>query len=278
MPIAPIDTRRLFRPLSVELVGLLGTLDDTDWARPTVAGAWRVRDVVAHLADTALRRVSFQRDGWRPPAPDRPIAGERGLAAFINDLNATWTRAAGRLSPRVLRDLYARAAIELCDLVESLDPDSPAFFPVSWAGESKSAMWLDLGREFTEVWHHGSQVRDAVGAGSFSDPSWLHAVLVVAMHALPHAFERTGGGRSRAVTVRITGPAGGTWSLRRVGGAWDIGEGEARDAAASATMTDDTAWRLLFNGLTGPECEARVRLDGDRDAGRALLSARAVIV
>ena len=84
-------------------------LRDEDWERPTLAGAWRVRDVVAHLLDTALRRLSFDRDGREPPPAPRPIEGERDLVAFINDLNATWVRAAERLSPRVLTDLYAVA-------------------------------------------------------------------------------------------------------------------------------------------------------------------------
>ena len=51
------DTRSLFHPLSRELVAVLRALDAEDWHRPTAARAWRVRDVVAHLIDTALRRL-----------------------------------------------------------------------------------------------------------------------------------------------------------------------------------------------------------------------------
>ena len=45
-PLQPLDTRSLFRPVSSALVGLLRTLEPDDWQRPTVAGAWTVRDVV----------------------------------------------------------------------------------------------------------------------------------------------------------------------------------------------------------------------------------------
>src|SRR5262249_15968254 len=147
---------------------LLAAASPDDWERPTVAGAWRVRDIAAHMIDTALRRLSFHRDRVMPGRGPGPT--EADLLAFINDVNATGVDAAARLSPRVLLDFYARASADLADFVERLDLHAPAVFPVSWAGESQSAQWLDIGREFTEVWHHGSQIRDALGAGPFPDP------------------------------------------------------------------------------------------------------------
>ncbi len=61
-----------------------------------------------------------------PPSPSRPPASERDFVAFIDELNASWVRAAQRLSPRVLSDLYERASEELCDFVEGLRDDAPA--------------------------------------------------------------------------------------------------------------------------------------------------------
>src|SRR5262245_1551950 len=171
MPLPLVDTRFLFRPLVADIVSLLRRLEADEWDRRTLAGSWRVRDVAAHLADTALRRLSYQRDG-RLPAPLPPSAKtERGFVAAINELNAIWIRAADRLSPRVVTDLYAAAGEALADFIETVPLDAPALFPVSWAAgdEMQSAGWLDIGREFTEVWHHGAQIRDAVGAGPFAD-------------------------------------------------------------------------------------------------------------
>src|SRR5438093_7616222 len=123
-----VDTRPSFRPLCREIVTLLCELGSEDWERPTVAGTWRVRDVVAHLLDTALRRLSFDRDGRPPADPPRPIQSDRDLVAFINDLNATWIRTAQRLSPRVLTDLYATSSERLSDFVEHVRLDGPARF------------------------------------------------------------------------------------------------------------------------------------------------------
>src|SRR5262245_59905419 len=93
---APIDTRALFRPVSSHLVTLLRELTRDEWDRPTVAGAWTVRDVVAHLLDTTLRRLSFHRDRMLPPPPAAAIASERDFVDFINGLNAQWVSSAKR--------------------------------------------------------------------------------------------------------------------------------------------------------------------------------------
>ena len=274
MPLPVTDTRRAFRPLSVEIVGLLRSLSVEDWTLPTVAGSWRVRDVVAHLLDTALRRLSFHRDRSMPPAD----AGA-SLVAFVNDLNRSWVHAARRLSPRALTDLYAHASAQLADFVESLSLDGEALFPVSWAGEAQSALWFDIGREFTEVWHHGAQIREAVGAGPFSDPRWLRAVLEIALRALPHAYRDVPGHTGVSVAIVITGRAAGAWTLTYGSGAWELEAGRlAGSAAATATMADETAWRLFFNAVPLHDAQSLVQVDGDAAFALPLLRARAVIV
>src|SRR5215475_9842144 len=211
MPLAdlqPVDTRAMFRPVSAELVVLLRALTPTDWERPTIAGEWLVRDVVAHLADTALRRLSFHRDGMPPPPPSSPITSARGFVDFINGLNAQWVTASRRFSPRVLTDLFDRASIDIADWVETLPLDGPALFGVSWAGEQTSESWFDIGREFTELWHHQQQIRMAVGAPSLPDSRYLRAVIDVAVRGLPHAFRAVSAEAGQTVLFDITGPAG----------------------------------------------------------------------
>jgi uncharacterized protein (TIGR03083 family) len=275
MSLAPIDTRSAFRPLSREIVSMLGSANAEDWNRPTVAGAWLVRDVVAHLIDTALRRLSLHRDRWRLQV--KPSSGQ-DLVGLINELNATWVQAAQRLSPSVLTALYARASADLADFMESLDLDAPAFFPVSWAGDGHSPQWLDIGREFTEVWHHGAQIREAVAAGPFGEPAWLRAVLEIAMHALPVAYRDVAGRPDVAVAIQITGRASGAWTVRHRGGRWTVERGDTDSPTATATLSDEAAWRLFFNGLAPDAAAALVRLDGETDLARPLLCARAVVV
>ena len=213
-----------------------------------------------------------------PPLKRSGVAGG-GLVAFINDLNATWVQMAERFSPRVLTELYAHASAGLVAFMETLDPLAEATWPVSWAGQSTSPQWLDIGREFTEIWHHGAQVRDAVGAGPFADASWLRNVLQISMHALPFTYHDVQPNNEDAsVLIEITGRAAGSWTLRRVAQAWDISAGGSPAPAATISMSDETAWRLLFNALPPSEAEARIDLAGDLDLARPVLRARAVIV
>jgi hypothetical protein len=206
------------------------------------------------------------------------VLSDADLAAFVRDLNAAWVRVAGRLSPRVLTDLYALAIGDLSDFVEHLELDAPARVPVSWAGETQSAAWLDIGREFTEIWHHAAQIRAAAGAGPFPDARWLHAVLRVAMHALPRAYRDVQAAAGRSVVVDISGDAGGIWSITRRDDRWDANPGSVDNPDASVHMPDEIAWRLFFNALSPAVAAEAIRFEGDRDLARPLLGARSVIV
>ena len=100
--------------------------------------------------------------------------------------------------------------------------DAPALFPVSWAGEDGTAGWMDIGREFTEQWHHQMQVREAVGAAPLSDPAWHRAVLLISIRGLPHSYRGVAAPSGASFVVDITGDAGGTFTLRRDGARWQI--------------------------------------------------------
>ena len=184
-PLPPTDTRFLFRPVSSALVTLLRSLEPGDWERPTVAGVWKVRDVVAHLVDVTFRRLSFHRDAMPPPPPPRPINSESDFVKFINSINAQWVEASRRLSPRMLTDLLEKGSRDLADWFENLPLEAPALFGVSWAGEQVSEGWFDVGREFTELWHHQQQIRLAVNAPSLEDPRYLAALIEIAVRGLP---------------------------------------------------------------------------------------------
>lgn len=281
MPLAdlsPTDTRGLFRPVSTECVALLRTLTPADWDRPTVAGRWVVRDVLAHLLDVTLRRLSFHRDQMAPPPPSRPINAERDFVDFINELNAQWVGATRRLSPRVLTDQFARASTELADWFESVPFEAPALFPVSWAGEQASPGWFDIGREFTELWHHQQQIRMAVGAASLADPRYLAAVIAVSMRALPHAYRQQEAPPGEALVLDVSGPSGGVWTLTRETERWVLAAGEPAYATARVRLGDDVAWKLFHNALSPDEALTQVEIKGRTSLADPLLRARAIVV
>jgi hypothetical protein len=61
-PLTPVYTAELFAPLSAELVALLRGLGESDWTKPTVAGAWRVKDVARAPARRTAAQLAFGRD------------------------------------------------------------------------------------------------------------------------------------------------------------------------------------------------------------------------
>ena len=276
-PVPPTDTRPFFRPVTAQLVDLLHVISDDAWTK-TAVGTWQVRDVVAHLADVSLRRVSFHRDRHAPPPPPFPIQSERDFVRFINHINADWITASRRLSPHQLMAHYATAAGELSDFIETVPFDAPALFGVSWAGEMASEGWFDIGREFTEQWHHQAQIREAVGAPPLHDPAWLNALLLIALRGLPHAYRAHDAADGTTLGIHITGPAGGHWALERSDGVWRLLAGESPSPAALVTMQDDAAWRLLFNGLSEPAARAGSNMEGDASLAAPLFVARSVIV
>jgi uncharacterized protein (TIGR03083 family) len=276
-PLEPVYTAALFEPLLAELLSLLRGLRPDDWNRPTVAGAWTVREVAAHLLDGDLRKLSAHRDG-AVPATDGPEPAYDELVEYINALNRDGVRLFGRTSTRVLTDLLEATGRWVADFVATLDPHATAVYAVAWAGESRSENWMDTGREYTERWHHQMQIRDAIGAPGLLGPEWLLPLLRLSVRAVPRALERTAAPDGASIVLRVTGVGGGSWSVHRRDAAWHVVEGEV-DASDAVVETDaDASWRLFFNALTPEQAAARVAIHGDVALARAVLATRAVMV
>ncbi len=276
-PVEPIFTVELFPPLHAELLALLRSLSDDDWEKPTVARLWAVKDIVAHLLDGDIRRLSFQRDNLAPLHPDAPIEGYRDLVDFLNQLNADWVKAARRISPPLLIVFLEMTGPQVYAFFKTLDPFAPAFYPVAWAGDEHSSHWFDLAREYTEKWHHQQQIRDAVGAPGLTDRTWLFPVIDTFLRGLPHRYRDIDAADGTCVTFVVNGEAGGTWTLRKDQPAWRLYTGRPSDAASRVRLDQDTAWRLFTKGLTPEEARSRILVKGDEALGTRILDLVAVI-
>jgi uncharacterized protein (TIGR03083 family) len=262
-PVEPLYTVELIAELHAELLALLRGLAPADWTRPTIAAPWIVHDVVAHLLDTSIRRLSLRRDGLAPLPPARPIQGYADLVVFLDQLNAEWVRAARRISPPLLIQFHELVGPQLHELLRTLDPFAPGT-AVAWAGETSSANWFDIAREYTEQWHHQQHIREAVGAPGLTARKWLHPALDTFVRGLPAAYREVSASDGTRLLLAISGAAGDTWSLRRESGGWKLYAGGTADADAAITLDEDTAWRVFTKGLAPDEAMARSRFGGDR--------------
>ena len=185
-----IEVRHLFPELYSELIELLQNLSADEWNYSTSSSQWTVKDIVAHLLDTDLRRISFQRDNLIPPTYGKQIENDKQLVEYINYLNNTWVEVSKRLSPGVLIDLLGYIKIEMSKLLNSLNMNDEALFGVSWAGEKKSKSWFDIAREYTEKWYHQQQIREAVGKPLLSDEKWMGPLIDTYVRGLPYLYQK----------------------------------------------------------------------------------------
>lgn len=265
-PLPPIFTVHLFPEVDGMLLELLRALSPEDWEKQTVSPKWKVKDVAAHLLDTALRGLSIARDGYVPPTPK--IDSAVALGAYIDRLNEEGVNVYRRLSPAVLISLMEFACKQLAEYHAGRDPLAQAPYSVSWAGEEKSSNWFDTAREYTERWHHQQQIRLAVECPGVRSPGILtrelyHPVLDCFMRALPYTYRNVFAAAGTAIRITVSGECGGNWNLRRGDNGWGLTENDRDQPAAVAVIPQEIAWRVFTKGIDRASALSQAKITGD---------------
>ena len=268
-------TAHLFPALHARLIELLAALAPDEWALPTVAGTWTVKEVAAHLLDTQQRLIARVRGESASPSPS--IASPAELAAFINRINAEGVARYRQLDPAGLIALMDDGAAVFAAHFQSLDPSGAAPFGVSWAGEQASANWFHAAREYTERWHHQQQIRLATGRPGIMTRELYHPVLDCFMRALPFSYREKPAASGAIVRFTVTGDCGGTWSLHRDAGGWRLGDSANDGVISEITVPQEIAWRVFTKGISRDEARRHVRVSGDLELGLHLLATIAIV-
>jgi len=266
-----IEVKHLFPQLYSELIELLQNLSPEKWNYSTSSSKWTVKDIVAHLVDTDLRRISFQRDHLIPPTYGRQIGNDKQLGEYINYLNNTWVEVSKRLSPEVLIDLLKYIKIEMPKLLNSLDMNDEALFAVSWAGEKKSKCWFDIAREYTEKWYHQQQIREAVGKPILADEKWISPLIDTLVRALPYLYQKVCPDKTNLIVLLVVKDiSNGNWILKK-DNSWELFVGETLDYTSKVVMNADTAWRMFSKNISKEEAKKRITIEGDIELGQVML-------
>jgi uncharacterized protein (TIGR03083 family) len=271
----PILCAHLLRQVDEKLIDLLSALTPNEWELQTVAPLWKVRDVAAHLLDTALRKLSLVRDSCFVETPE--IRSQQDVITLVNRLNREGVTVYRRLSPQVLIAMMKLATKQSAEFHESLDPFAAATFNVSWAGEETSLNWFDTARELTERWHHQQQIRLATDRPGIMTRDLYHPVLDCFLRGLPHAFLEVNASPGTVLLVEISGECGGQWFLERGPAAWNLVARSDRDFAARVTVPEELAWRLFTKGIDRSSARGQLEIDGDYDLGERILSLIAIV-
>ena len=257
----PILCAPIIRQVDQHLIELLTSLNADDWDRPTVAPQWSVRDVAAHLLDTALRKLSGGRDKCRVERTD--VRSHQDLVALVNRLNREGVTVYRRLSPPVLTQIMQLTCAQTADFYESLNPFARATIGVSWAGETTSPVWFDTARELTERWHHQEQIRLATNRTGIMTPPLYHPVLDTFLRGLPHAYRNVIAEINKALLVEISGDCGGQWCLLRSHDSWSYTREFPAAIASHIIIPQSIAWRLFTKGIDRESARAQVTIAGD---------------
>ena len=266
-----IEVRYLFPELYSGLIELLQNLSADEWNYSTSSSKWTVKDIVAHLVDTDLRRISFQRDHLIPPTYGRQIENDKQLGEYINYLNNTWVEVSKRLSPGVLIDMLKYIKIEMPKLLNSLNMDDEALFGVSWAGEKKSKSWFDIAREYIEKWYHQQQIREAVGKPLLSDEKWMHPLIDTLVRGLPYLYQKVVPDQTNSIVLLVVNDiSNGKWILKK-NNSWELFVGDALDYSSKVVMNADTVWRIFEKNISKEEAGQRITIEGDIELGQVML-------
>jgi uncharacterized protein (TIGR03083 family) len=272
----PILAAHLFAKLEALLIELLRSLRPDEWELQTVAPAWKVKDVAAHLLDTQLRKLSLARDGYVPEAAPR-VASAADLVAFINRLNHEGVATYRRFSPQVLTSLMEMASAQSAEYHGALDPLADAAFAVSWAGESQSANWFDTARELTERWHHQQQIRLAVRKPGIMTREFYHPVLDCFMRGLPFAYRDQLAPEGTLAQFDIAGDCGGSWYLLREASAWRLVSSPPTAPVSQTEIPQDIAWLIFTKGMDRDTARRQVKLTGNPNVGLHILQMVAIV-
>jgi uncharacterized protein (TIGR03083 family) len=257
------------------LIDLLRSLSAAEWDLQTIAPSWSVRDVAAHLLDTALRKLSMVRDSCC--VEQFEIRSPQDVIAMVNRLNREGVTVYRRLSPTVLIGLMQSACDQSARFHESLDPFAPAGFPVSLAGEETSPNWFDTARELTERWHHQQQIRLATNRPGLMEPDVYRPVLDCFARGLPYLYRDVDAAAGTTLLLDIPGESGGKWFLCRRSTGWEFVDRDVANPASRVIIPPALAWRLFTKGIDRKSARREVQIEGDHVLGERLLQLTAII-
>lgn len=272
----PIQTLPLFPVLDRKLIQLLKSLQPSDWAQPTRARQWTVKDIAAHLLDGNLRTLSMVRDQFFGDPPGA-FHSYQQLLDYLNRLNADWVAAAKRLSPQVLINLLEWSGESYFEVLRSLKPFDRAIFAVDWAGEKESQNWFHIAREYTEKWHHQQQIREAVNKPGIMTRELYYPVMETFMRALPHTYRNVKAEESVSIRITVSGDLGGQWILMRKNSQWMLAGSQRVSPAAEVELDPVTAWQLFTKGLGKEEASQKVLVRGEKQLAEPVMEMVAVM-
>ncbi|MGE0222939.1 MAG: TIGR03084 family metal-binding protein, partial [Acetobacteraceae bacterium] len=192
-----------FRAEVEALHGLLVTLRDSEWDRPTLFKAWTINDIIQHLydGDAAAAASVAGRDVFAQRRAEIQARRDRGMSR----LQETRDRL-GALTGRRLCDAWLSQAMALSETLGAMPPD----VRLAWSGPDMGVRMFTTARQM-ETWAHGQAIYDLQGVRRNPDER-LRNIAEIGVRTYGWTFSN----RKRPVPgpaphVRLTAPSGAVW-------------------------------------------------------------------
>lgn len=230
------------------LDGLLSSLGERDWFKPTPAEGWDIRDSVAHLSiadEMALECVVDSRiPSLMQQGMDALLEGEEALLAA----EATMLARGRALEPNAVHEWWRTGNAALRAALADVDHSRR----LPWGPNVMSVPSFVTAR-LMETWAHGLDCFDAAGVVPV-DTDRLRHVAHLGLRSLPYAFLAAGVPGPGPVRLELISPSGEAWTFGP-DDAPTVITGPASDWCRVAVRRDrrDEATRL--NG-SGPDATA----------------------
>lgn len=193
-----------FRAEAEELHGLLVTLDETDWERPTQFKAWTVNDIVQHLHDSDLMAAASVAGPGQFTRLRDEIQAARDTG--ISRIQETRQRL-GHLTGRRLLSRWHETMCQLCDKLSAMPPDAR----LAWYGPDMGVRMFATARQM-ETWAHGQAIYDVMGHQR-QPTERLRNVAEIGVRTYGWTFvNRALPLPGPAPFVRLAGPSGAVWA------------------------------------------------------------------
>ncbi|MFN8105820.1 MAG: TIGR03084 family metal-binding protein [Acidimicrobiia bacterium] len=222
-----------------DLDGVVVELSEADWALPTPAPGWDVRDQIGHLAYFD-RQAFLAVSDPEAFATGREAAEESGWEAFAS----SHLEIARNSTPAAVVAEWRRSRAEMLDVLSTLDPHDR----IGWYGPDMGALTFVSAR-LMETWAHGQDVVDALGIGRHPTTRLRH-ICELGVRTRSWSYEvRRMEPPASAARVELLAPDGETWVIG-ADVADDLVRGSALDFCLVVTQRRNLADTDLV--ATGP--------------------------
>lgn len=250
-----------------EVKSVITTLSDEEWSRPSGCQGWSVRDLVAHMSSNYKETV----DPSPPPAEPINLPAERMMDMLVEPRKA-W-------SNQQILDEYLAFCDQAVAVIESMQEEPLASTPIPLADLGTYPMHsLADAYAFDHYCHlridllapEGPIERNVADA----DAQRLAPAIGWMITGMPQMQQGLGRTLSAPITLTLTGPGGGSWTISPAGDDIVVTPGKNAGAVADASSNGHA---FINWGTKRSDWREHCKITGDESAAAGFLDALNII-